>query len=181
VRKWTTLETERLGDFRVFDLRRERKKSSDSGREHDFYVLGATDWANVVPVTDDGAIVLVRQYRAGSDSVTLEIPGGIVDPGESPADAAARELLEETGHAAREIVPLGSCSPNPAILDNRLHLFAALGVRRVAEPTPDASEEIEVRTASEAELEAMIASGAVDHALVLVAWAAYRRWRGRGR
>lgn len=169
MKKWNVLGRETIGDFRVFRLRRERSASPETGREHDFYVLGAADWVNVVPVTDAGEIVLVSQYRAGSGAVSIEIPGGIVDPGETPAAAAERELLEETGYAAREIVPLGSFSPNPAILDNRLHTYLARGARRVAAPRLDGSEEIEVSVVPRAEVENFVRTGRIDHALVLVA------------
>lgn len=179
MKKWTVVDRVPIGDYRVFRLRRERSVSPDTGREHDFFVLSAADWVNVVPVTDAGEIVLVSQYRAGSDAVSLEIPGGIVDPGETPDAAAARELLEETGFAAREIVPLGSCSPNPAILDNRLHTFLALGARRVGPPRLDGSEEIDVSVVKEAEVDELVRTGRIDHALVLVALFNLGLWRSR--
>jgi 8-oxo-dGTP pyrophosphatase MutT (NUDIX family) len=180
MKPWTVRERTPIGDFRVFRLWRESSVSQDTGREHDFFVLGAADWVNVVPVTDAGEVVLVAQYRAGSKEVALEIPGGIVDPGETPAQAAARELREETGYAAREIVPLGSCFTNPAILDNRLHTFLATGATRVGDARPDGSEELEVVVVEESELEEMVRGGRVNHALVLVALYHLARRRARG-
>ncbi len=177
---WTVVDTSPIGDYRVFSLRRDRSRSPRTGREHDFFVLGAADWVNVVPVTDAGDVVLVAQYRAGSRGISLEVPGGIVDHGEDPRGAAARELLEETGYAASEIVPLGRCRPNPAILDNTLYTFLARGARRVAPPRPDANEEIDVRLVPERDIGALVDAGAIDHALVLVAFHDLARHRARG-
>src|SRR5262245_27824962 len=94
-RPWQVLGTEALHDCRVFRVRRALVRSPSSGDAHSFFSIEADPWVNVVPVTADGHVVMVRQYRHGSREVTLEIPGGIVDPGEDPAVAAARELSEE--------------------------------------------------------------------------------------
>ena len=100
-RPWTTLATEVLGTYPIFELSRSRQQSPMSGREHHFLRLDCPDWVNVIAVTEAGLMVLVEQYRHGTDEMTMEIPGGAVDPGEAPAVAAARELEEETGYRAR--------------------------------------------------------------------------------
>ena len=87
------------------------------------------DWVNVIPVTPQGKVVVIRQYRHGTGEISLEIPGGVVDAGESHEETARRELLEETGYTAGEIIPIGRVAANPAIQDNHMHTFLALGAR----------------------------------------------------
>lgn len=143
---------------------------------HRFFRLVAGDWVNVVPVTAAGEFVLVRQYRHGSRTLTWEIPGGMVDPGETPAQAGARELCEETGYAEGELVPLGYVNPNPALFSNRCHTFLAKDVVRVGAPQMEGTEDIEVAVVSRERLDAWVGAGDVDHALVITALHWYDRW-----
>jgi 8-oxo-dGTP pyrophosphatase MutT (NUDIX family) len=136
---------------------------------HPFYRLDADAWVNVVPLTDDGQVVLVRQFRHGSDSLTLEIPGGIIDPGESPEEAGVRELLEETGYRPREVRPAGSLNPNPALFGNRVHTFVARGCHKVAEVRNEGSEETHVELVPLDSLRRLVREGEIDHALVVAA------------
>ncbi|MCH2169421.1 NUDIX hydrolase [Myxococcota bacterium] len=110
---------------------------------------------------------MVRQYRHGARKDTLEVPGGMVDPGESPSQAAARELLEETGYRAQQIERLGSVNPNPALFGNRLHCFLATGAKRVAEIANGPTEHTVVELHSPAKLRELTRAGEIDHALVL--------------
>ena len=103
----------------IFDLDQVDFEPPDGRPVQSFYVVEAPDWINVIPLTPDNEVLLLRQFRFGVDDFTLEIPGGICDPGEPPLEAAGRELREETGHAAGEIVELGWVHPNPAIQNNR--------------------------------------------------------------
>jgi 8-oxo-dGTP pyrophosphatase MutT (NUDIX family) len=164
---WTTLENESIQEFRVFSVRRIRARSPRTGNAHDFFAIDSSDWVNVVPITPDGRVVMVRQYRHGAGQVTLETPGGLVDPGETPAAAAERELLEETGYAADELVPLGAVSPNPALFSNRLHGFLARGARYVREVRNESTEETHVELVPLAALREEMRAGRVDHALVI--------------
>lgn len=173
---WKKLESTPRGDYRVFRVREDRAASPESGREFNFFVIEANDWMNVIPITDDGKIVFVHQYRHGTEEVSLEIPGGVVDDGESPMETAHRELLEETGYAADDMVQLGVVTANPAIQNNRCYTFLATGVRRVREPDLDDMEEIAVELIDPADVPALIAGGTINHALVV---AAFYLWQQR--
>jgi 8-oxo-dGTP pyrophosphatase MutT (NUDIX family) len=140
-----------------------------SGVQLERLVLEAPDWVNVVALTAARDVVLVRQYRFGAGRTTLEVPGGVVDEGEEPLDAARRELMEETGYAAERWRLLGTVSPNPAFLANRCLHFVAEDAELVAEPRPDPGEDIAVELVHISRLAERIASGEIDHALVISA------------
>ena len=167
---WQVVRTELLADCRVFKVRRDVSHDPRDSREHDFFVIEAPDWINVVPLTTEGQVVLIEQYRHGSKKVTLEIPGGMVDEHESPEETAARELLEETGYRAGAIELLGRVRPNPAIQNNWLHSFVARDCVLAQAPQLDSAEQIEVRLALLEDVPRLIATGAIDHALVIAAF-----------
>ncbi len=129
-RPWQVLAERRLHRCRVFDVHQIDARSPRTGDDHTFYGIQASAWVNVVPLTDAGEVVMVHQYRHGAREITLETPGGMVDPGETAAEAGARELLEETGYEARELLELGTINPNPALFGNALHAFVAPGHAR---------------------------------------------------
>jgi 8-oxo-dGTP pyrophosphatase MutT (NUDIX family) len=166
---WTQLETEVLQDCRVFRVSRTLAASPRTGRPHPFHRIDSADWVNIVPLTPGGDVVLVRQYRHGSGEVTLEIPGGMVDPGESPLQAAARELLEETGYRAASVESIGVANPNPALFGNRIHVFLGRDAVPVAEICGDGVEETAVEVVTRPELRRIARRGGVSHALVLAA------------
>ena len=168
-RPWELIETEDLQDCRVFRVARSLARSPRTGQEHSFYRIDADDWVNIVPLTAAGEIVMIRQFRHGSREVTLEIPGGIVDPGETPLGAALRELREETGYAAETAEPTGMVNPNPALFGNRVYSFVAHDVRRVGGIANDGTEETAVELVSRAELPQLLAEGRITHALVVAA------------
>ena len=169
-RPWPRVASRTLADYRIFKLREDRCVSPRTGAEHPLLVLDTPDWVNVIALTTEERVVFIRQYRFGRGEVTLEIPGGMVDPGESPADAAARELAEETGYAAARWTPLGAIDPNPAILSNRCHTFLGEGCRRVGEARLDEKEDIAVEEIALADTARLLGDGTITHALVAVAF-----------
>jgi ADP-ribose diphosphatase len=170
--KWLTVATEQVYTTPIFDLHR-RKSAHPRRGERDFYVLAAPAWVNIIPVTREREVVLVRQYRHGISRFTLEIPGGMIDPEDpNPAEAARREMIEESGYDSEVVIPLGRVHPNPAIQPNLCYSFFARNVRRIADPHPNigGSEETEVITVPLANIKDMIASGKITHALVIAAF-----------
>lgn len=167
---WDKLDSTSQDDYRVFEVRRDRSRSPMTGQAHDFYIIDANDWVNVIPLTPEGQVVCVRQYRHGTEEITLEVPGGIVDAGEDLADAARREMKEETGYDAEAIVPLGAVAPNPAIQTNRCHSFLARGAYRSGKQELDGAEEIEVTLVDLDDIPALVTGGRITHALVVVAF-----------
>ncbi len=180
IEPWPTLHEETLGEYPIFTLRRVRRRSPTTGREHGYLVLDAPDWINVIPVTPSGELVLIEQFRHGTGTVTVEIPGGAVDPGESPEGAARRELEEETGYRCRELVEIGVVEPNPAFLGNRCWTFLALGCRPTGRTDPDPGEEIVLRMEPLAQFGALIDDGTITHALVVAAHDHLQRGIRRG-
>ncbi|MGQ9574699.1 MAG: NUDIX hydrolase [Thermoguttaceae bacterium] len=175
---WTLLRSEEIADERIFRLRHDVYRFEPSGAEHQFVVLHSPDWVNVVPLTEDGQVVLVRQFRHGLREVTLEIPGGVIDAGESPQAAAQRELREETGYVAEGVRLLGRVVPNPAFQDNYAYMFVAEKCRRLSEPRPDPLEELEVLLWPLDAIPELIRRGEINHTLVINAFAFLGIFRG---
>jgi len=147
--------------------------SPRTNTSHEFHVIESRDWINVIPITSDERVVMVRQYRHGSREIALEIPGGIVDPGETPQGAAARELLEETGYQSEDWSQIGEVNPNPAIFRNRCFTFLARKVKKIADPKPDQAEDIETILVHLADIPDLIRQGKIDHAIVVAAFHFY--------
>lgn len=168
-RPWKRARTLREHDVTVLRVREDVFIDPRDGSEHPRAVIDASDWANVVAFTTDGKVILVRQFRFGSGEAGLELPGGVVDQGETPAQAVARELEEETGHRAGTVEPTGWLWPNPAHFTNRVHTFIARGCERVHDGTPEGSEDLIVELVDPAEIPSLIRSGEIRHALHVAA------------
>ena len=168
--RWNRIHSKTIGAFRIFSIREDRYQLPRNDQEAPFYILESNDWVNVIPVTDKGEVVLIRQFRFGIEEVTLEIPGGIVDSGYTPLEAGQKELLEETGFHSKEWEYLGVVHPNPAFLNNRCHSFLARDVKKIAEIKPEESEEIEVLQVPYREIKGLIGRGIISHSLVICAF-----------
>ncbi len=167
---WKLIGSVRRFSDRVFDLRSDMAQSSMTGREHEFHVLEAGPWVNVIPLTPNERVVLIRQFRHGIRDMTLEIPGGMVEHGMSPLQAGKQELIEETGCTAERWTDLGWVHPNPAILTNRCHTFLARDLACDESQELDETEEIEILNVPLDEIPTLIREGKITHALVVVAF-----------
>lgn len=177
VKDWEKLNSEEIANYRIFKMRRDVRRSPRTGAEHSFFVLQSPDWVNVVALTPENQVVMIHQFRHGTERVTLEIPGGMVDPHENdPAETARRELLEETGYAAEQVIHIGTVHPNPAFLDNTCYTYLALNARWQQEPQFDGAEDIAVELVPIEEIAGMVGNGRITHALVVAAFYHYENY-----
>lgn len=174
IKPWPRLSSRALANYRIFSLRTDLKVNPRTGGQHDFFVIDCPDWVNVVPITSDGRLVMVEQYRHGSNTVELEIPGGVMDPHErDPVEAGLRELREETGYEGGPARLIGQIFPNPAIQSNTCHTLLVENCVLRHETEFDHSEDIAVRLVPLDQIPQLLATGAIRHALVVVALSHY--------
>jgi 8-oxo-dGTP pyrophosphatase MutT (NUDIX family) len=170
IKPWKTIRTKLIGDFRIFKLRSDVKISPRTGKEHDFYVLDSVNWVNVIAVTPDRQLVMVEQFRHGSNTVELEIPGGMMDAGEAdPVATAMRELREETGYEGENARLLGKVWSNPAILNNKTFTVLIENCQLKHGVEFDSGEDISTRLVPVADIPKLIAEEKIGHPLVIVA------------
>ena len=167
---WTFLHSKIIYACRIFTLKKDGYRSPRSGKELDFYLIDSVDWVNVIPLTSDEKVILVKQFRFGTKDFSLEIPGGMLDEGDTPSQAAIRELMEETGYAGEEPILLGIVHPNPAIHTNRCHTYLIRNVTFSNLFQQDSTEDIEVQIVPLAEIPRLIRDGQITHALVIAAF-----------
>lgn len=165
--RWEKLASETKLKTRIFDVLSVQYRHGPRNSSRDFTVIQAPDWVNVVALTTDCQLVLVRQFRFGIDEFSLEVPGGVIEHGEDPVNAGLRELTEETGFSGTNARLLGSVHPNPAIQANRCHLVLVENVRKTHELAWDPHEEMHVRTMPVDEVYALARKGGITHSLVL--------------
>ncbi|MTI89542.1 MAG: NUDIX hydrolase [Balneolaceae bacterium] len=173
IEPWITTTEQVEYTTNIFKLLSREMKIESENHQATFSVIKAPDWVNVIPVTAEGEIVLVEQYRYGIEQTTLELPGGVVDPGETPEETSKRELVEETGFAGTTIEYLGKVSSNPAIFTNYTHTYLIENCTKVKEQQLDGNERINVHIVSMEEFLEYVDKGWVHHSLVVAAVARY--------
>lgn len=180
VKSWKIVEEKPLVSTRVFALEQHRAINPRNDHVQSFYVLKSEPWVNIIAITDQGKVLLVKQYRQGTQSVTLEIPGGTTDPeDQSVEQGAARELLEETGYKAGKIELIGVVDTNPAIQNNPTYTFLAQDLTKVADPELDPGEDLEVLEVDLAEVDTLIREKKITHSLVIAAFYWFEQHRDR--
>lgn len=179
MKRWTVVERDRVFESRVFALDRLTCSHPEKSGHNDFFILDCPDWVNVVARDAAGRYVLVRQHRLGTGEDTLETPAGLIECGEDPVEAARRELLEETGHRAGNIVLMKKLTANPAIMNNSIYFYFAEGCEPVSSQSLDFAEDIEVLLVGEERLRDMLAGGEINHSIIVNALNLYFLWRER--
>jgi len=169
LKPWKRIESESGPNLKLFHVRWDSMENPRTNQVLKRLVLETEDWVNIVPITPDNHVVIVKQYRFGVSKITNEIPGGLIDRGEDSKSAAIRELAEETGYTGGDWIYLGSVEPNPAFHTNRCHHWLALGVEKTVELLLDPGEDIKVEMVSFSDIRKSIAAGQIGHVLALSA------------
>ena len=170
LKPWKIISSKRDELIKFFNLRTDKAISPRTNITHDFYVLESAGWVNVIPLTPNKEVILIRQYRHGIQDITLEIPGGIIEHDDSPEGAAGRELYEETGYRGSEMILLGSVHANPAILNNICYTYLAKDVYPAGQQELDDKEDIEIVIKPLEEIPRLIKDGEITHSLILAAF-----------
>ncbi len=168
--EWRVTRQSPGADYRIFKTRFHDSVHPESGQKGTFSIVDSPDWVNVVAITPDEHVVMVRQFRHGTGTVTLEIPGGLVDPGEGFIEAGRRELLEETGYSSPSFSLMGTTHPNPAFMTNRCGVVLVRDVAITRGQSLDTNEFIQVVLVPLKEIPDLIASGVITHTLVISAF-----------
>lgn len=165
--RWTTVSSETIIKRPWLNVSRDKVKLPD-GRENDeYYVLHYPTWINVIAITNDGQFIIERQYRHAIKEVSTEICAGCAEEGESPLEAAQRELQEETGYAGGTWSEIMVVAPNSSTMDNYCHCFLAEGVEKVSGQHLDATEDIHVFLVTRQEIFSMLCNGEFKQAMMI--------------
>lgn len=168
IHKWITNKKEKAGEFKIFDVYWMNRTHPGWNKDSNFVMIDSPNWVNIVPVTKNQEVVLVKQFRHGVNDFTLEIPGGLISNAEDPAKAATRECLEETGWGSKsEPVFTGKNYPNPAFMNNTCYSYAWFNCEKLSEQNLDGNEEIEVVKVPIKEISKYIDEFKIQNALVL--------------
>lgn len=175
---WKKIRSTPHGDFRIFKLRTDTSVNPRTGKEHDFFVLDSVNWVNIIAITPDQKLVMVEQYRHGTNTVELEIPGGMMDPHETdPVASAVRELREETGYVGENARVLGRVLSNPAIMTNITYTVLVESCRLQHDVEFDHAEDLETRLVPVSEISKLVADEKIGHSLVVVALYHFDLWQ----
>jgi len=178
IQPWKELRSETLADYRVFSVRRKVCVSPRTGATLDFFVLDAANWVNVVALTPDGDMILIDQFRHGSETVELEIPGGVIDPEDaSPVAAGIRELREETGYEGENARLIGTVFPNPAIMRNNCYTVLIENCRKTGGVDFDPGEDLATRLIPSGQVAQLASEGKIRHSLVIAGLFFFEQWR----
>lgn len=167
---WKRIGSKQIADCRVFRVREDTCRRESDRKESTFFVLESPDWVNIIAVTQAKDVVLIEQFRHGTEETILELPGGLIDEDENPETAARRELLEETGYSSDKWVRIGITNPNPAIQNNSMHHFFALDCEKVSDTKFDEHESIVEKLVPLTDIDDLILGGNITHSLVVAAF-----------
>jgi 8-oxo-dGTP pyrophosphatase MutT (NUDIX family) len=179
IRDWTIIDRTLVNDFGIVQINQKRARSPRTGDVRDILSIDFPHWVLVLALTLEKEVVMVRQYRHGIERVCLELPGGLVDPEDpSPAAAAKRELLEETGYQSNNFVQIGKCYPQPAVLSNSCYVYLATDVKQTQAVQLDEGEDIEIVTVPLEQIPEKITKKEINHGMVLLAFFFYGMQNG---
>ena len=164
---WKRKDSKQIADCRVFKVREDFCERESDSAEHSFFVIENPDWVNIIGLTKDEKVILIEQFRHGTEEIILEIPGGMLDENEKPEIAAKRELVEETGFEAKEIIYLGKSAPNPAIQSNTIYHYLALDCEKTSKTNFDEHESVVTKLVDVNKIENLVAAGEITHALAI--------------
>ncbi len=169
IKKWKSLESNVPYESGLFKLRIDKCELPDGRVMPRYYIFEFPDWTNILPLTPDGKVIMVEQYRHATGDIHLEIPGGSLSPNlkEDPQEAAERELLEETGYKGKRVELIGTHQPNPAIQNNRMHTYIAYDCEKISDVKFDPFEDLRTVYISKDELINKIMTGEIHHTIVV--------------
>ena len=169
MKKWEINKRQEIFNRRIFSIDDLHCHHPKKNVEHNFFILNNPDWINVVVLTEENQLVFVKQHRLGTDEITIETVAGLMDGGESSEESARRELREETGYQAGELLLMKKLSANPAIMSNHIYFYLALNARKIANQELDHAEDIKVITVPEEEALQMVSDGRISHTIIVTA------------
>ena len=178
IKNWPILSSLQSLSCGIFSVRTDKTRSPKNGKIYDFYVIETNPWVNVIPITEDNKVVMVKQFRHGIKGITLEIPGGLVDPGYTPKEAGKKELLEETGYESESFELIGRIFPQPAIQNNECFIYLAQNVIKTHPLNLEETEDIETVLVPIENISKMIKKGEIKHGIVITAFFFYYLKKG---
>jgi 8-oxo-dGTP pyrophosphatase MutT (NUDIX family) len=178
IKPWKRISSKPVGNFRIFNIRSDLKVSPRTGREHDFYVIETVNWVHVLALTSSNELVMIEQYRHGSNTVELELPGGMLDLEDpSPLEGGLRELREETGFEGGRAEIIGRVFANPAIMNNICYTVLVRDCELKHPTELDLGEDVAVRLVNLADLPALVMNNSIGHSLVVAGLYHFEQWR----